>query len=449
MAWEVNFDGIVGPTHNYSGLSYGNVASMHNRYSPSNPKEAALQGLEKMKFLADLGLKQAVMPPHERPHLPTLRALGFSGSDAQVIAAAARQAPDILVGCSSAAAMWCANAATVCPSADSADGLVHFTAANLTSKFHRSIEPQTTAKFLQAVFKDPAHFRHHAPLPAAAAVADEGAANHMRLCAQHGAPGVQVFVYGRHGFAANAAIPKRFPARHTREASAAIARLHALAPARTVFVQQHPLTIDAGAFHNDVVAVSNETVLFFHESAFAGKEAAIDEIKQKAATCGAEVVLLEVKEQDLSLHDAIATYLFNSQIVTLPNGRMAILAPTECQDNARVKSLLEHIASDPANPIDAVHYSHLRQSMSNGGGPACLRLRAVLTPQELGALHPHVLLDDTLYDKLTRWVHAHYRDRLDAKDLAAPALADESRQALDALTQILQLGSLYSFQRTE
>ena len=28
MAYEVNFDGLVGPTHNYAGLSYGNVASL-------------------------------------------------------------------------------------------------------------------------------------------------------------------------------------------------------------------------------------------------------------------------------------------------------------------------------------------------------------------------------------------------------------------------------------
>ncbi|WP_370298967.1 N-succinylarginine dihydrolase, partial [Pontibacterium sp.] len=125
-AFEANFDGLVGPTHNYAGLSFGNVASEKHQAEVSNPKQAAKQGLTKMKALNDLGLVQGVLAPQERPDINTLRQLGFGGSDADVLAAAAKQAPRILAACCSASSMWTANAATVSPSADTANGKVHF-----------------------------------------------------------------------------------------------------------------------------------------------------------------------------------------------------------------------------------------------------------------------------------------------------------------------------------
>src|SRR5690349_20397217 len=151
---EANFDGLVGPTHNYAGLAYGNVASALNADKPSNPREAALQGLRKMKALHDLGLAQGVLPPHERPHLPTLRALGFTGKEGEVLAAARRVAPGLLAACSSASAMWVANAATVSASPDTEDGRVHFTPANLCTQLHRALETRVTARVLRAVFPD-------------------------------------------------------------------------------------------------------------------------------------------------------------------------------------------------------------------------------------------------------------------------------------------------------
>ena len=122
-ACELNIDGLVGPTHNYGGLSYGNVASQNNCQVASNPREAARQGLAKMKALMDMGFAQAVLAPQERPDVQALRACGFSGSDAQVIEKAAREAMPLLVASCSASSMWTANAATVSPSADTADGL--------------------------------------------------------------------------------------------------------------------------------------------------------------------------------------------------------------------------------------------------------------------------------------------------------------------------------------
>jgi succinylarginine dihydrolase len=447
-AYEVNFDGIVGPTHNYSGLSYGNIASEQNRYAYSNPKEAALQGLEKMKFLADLGIKQGVLPPHERPHIPSLKNIGFHGSDAEILASAFNQNPEILFSVSSAAAMWTANAATITPSIDSSDNRVQITPANLISKFHRSIEAQITGKVLKAIFRDPHYFRHHASLPQSLYFADEGAANHNRFCKEYGETGVELFVFGCSSFASLNSSPKIYPARQTLEASQATARLHGIDRDRVIFAQQNPKAIDAGAFHNDVVGVANKNVFLFHEEAFINKNSLIDEIRQKVMKhCKAEMIFLEIKAKDISLKDAVDTYLFNSQLISLPSGGMVLIAPLECQKHKTVNTLLEHLATSASNPIADVHYLDLKQSMQNGGGPACLRLRATLTDEEIKAASQQIFLNESLYGKLKEWINKYYRDRLQVKDLADPQLLMEGRRALDELTKLLGLGPLYDFQK--
>ena len=446
MAYEVNFDGIVGPTHNYAGLSFGNIASQQHRHSASNPREAALQGLAKMKYLADLGLKQGVLPPQERPNIQMLRRVGFAGRDGDVLAEAAREEPRLLAAAYSASSMWAANAATVAPSADTADRRVHFTPANLVTQFHRSLEPPVTAAILKAIFSDESAFAHHAPLPSALYFGDEGAANHTRLCESYDAPGLEIFVYGRAG-SDTGLHPSIFPARQTREASAAISRLHQLAPSETTFIQQNPAAIDAGVFHNDVVSVGNQNVLLYHASAYADSSSAMEEVRRKfTAISSGPLHLIEVPENRVSVADAIQTYLFNSQLVSLPHEGMALIAPIECREHAGVHQFFtELIAAD--NPIRSVHYLDVRQSMRNGGGPACLRLRVVLTENELSLTHPGVLLTAVLYDQLIAWVNRHYREALRPEDLADPHLADEARTAIDELSRILNLGSIYAFQR--
>jgi succinylarginine dihydrolase len=439
---EFNFDGIPGPTHNYSGLAAGNVASEHNAGLVANPREAALQGLAKMRALAARGFPQAVLPPHERPLLPSLRALGFAGDDATVLERAARDAPALLAACSSAAAMWVANAATVSPSADTADGRVHFTPANLVSHFHRSLEAPTTTAVLRAIFNDAAHFTVHDPLPAAPQFGDEGAANHTRFALDGSAPGVEFFVYGKHGFGGGIA-PARYPARQTGEACAAIARRHGLAPALTVFAQQNPVAIDAGVFHNDVIAVGQGAVLFCHERAYVDQHAVLAEL---AARVGPAFTPVVVAERDVSLADAVATYLFNSQLLARPDGRMLLVAPAECHENARVDAYLNALVAGNG-PIAEVLTFDLKQSMKNGGGPACLRLRVALTDAERAAVRANVFLDEPLAAALEQWIREHYRDRLSPSDLADPLLLDESRRALDRLTRLLQLGAVYPFQR--
>jgi succinylarginine dihydrolase len=437
-AREINFDGIVGPTHNYAGLSYGNVASMKSRASLSSPKRAALQGLAKVKLLHDLGIPQAVLPPHERPHLPTLRRLGFSGSDAEILASAAKTDPVLLASVSSASAMWTANAATVSPSADTADRRVHFTPANLISNFHRSIEPPATARILRAIFEDPRHFVHHDPLPATLTFSDEGAANHTRLTRGPGLSGIELFTYGAQG-REDSSPSSRFPARQTLAASRAIARMHGVRNAE--FIRQNPTAIDAGAFHNDVVAVGHGNLLLYHEQAWVNPGRCIEALSAEVP----DLRTVCVDSHEVPLPAAIETYLFNSQLVTLPDETTAMIAPLEARKNQRVRDLLDALVQQGV--ISQVHFVDLRQSMRNGGGPACLRLRVELNDAELEAMSPDVIFTDALHDRLKQWIEHHYRDELRPSDLADPKLLQESRAALDELTQILGLGRLYEFQQ--
>ena len=438
---EANFDGLVGPTHNYAGLAYGNVASARNADAPSNPREAALQGLRKMKALHDLGIPQGVLPPHERPHLATLRALGFGGDDATVLSRARKEAPGLLAAAASASAMWAANAATVSASADTQDGKLHFTPANLCTHLHRAIEPAQTAGILRAVFPDPRHFTHHEPLPATPYLGDEGAANHTRLCWSYGAPGLEIHVYGKGGDADPA--PQKFPARQTRAASEAIARRHGVRKA--TFVQQNPAVVDAGVFHNDVIAVGNREVLLFHEHAFLHAGALQDWIAANLE--GVEPVFVKVPATEVAVEDAVKTYLFNSQLVSAPDGRMHLIASQECRDHPGVREFIEELVADRGNPVAQAHYFDLHQSMRNGGGPACLRLRVVLAEAERKAVHPGCWLTDARFEALNAWVRQHYRDRLVLDDFADPKFVDEVRTALDALTRLLGLPRLYDFQR--
>ncbi|WP_426189937.1 N-succinylarginine dihydrolase [Massilia sp. DWR3-1-1] len=444
IAREFNFDGLVGPSHNYAGLSFGNVASFSNVKSASNPKQAALQGLAKMRTLAARGFAQAVMPPQLRPDFPMLRAIGFGGSDADVLAAACKAAPVILACAYSAAPMWTANAATVSPSADSADGRVHFTAANLNNKLHRAHEHRQSARSLRAIFGDAAHFSVHDALPSTPAFGDEGAANHTRLGNSHGAAGVELFVYGRVEFDPAAPAPRRYPARQTLEASQAVARLHGLDARRTVFAAQNPDVIDQGVFHNDVIAVGNGNVLFYHEQAFADEAGTLAALGAALETVEAALVPLRVASADVPVADAVASYLFNSQLLTKPDGAMALVIPHECRENAAVARYLDGLTG-AAGPIDELIEFDLRQSMRNGGGPACLRLRVALTDTEARAMHKGVLMTEELYARLVDWVERFYRDRLAPADLADPQLARECAAAAEALERILGLPGLYRF----
>ena len=414
MLQEINFDGIVGPSHNYAGLSLGNIASASHKGEASHPRAAALQGIAKMRGNMERGLAQGFLLPLPRPNYGLLRDLAVGEDGDRALLAAAW----------SASSMWTANAATVSPAPDTADGRCHLTPANLVTMLHRGQEWRDTQAQLKIAFGDERHFAVHDAVPPS--FGDEGAANHMRFCENHGAPGVEVFVYGRPG--------GRFPARQHEQASRAVARLHGLDPKRCVFIEQSPAAIAAGAFHNDVVAVANEKVLFTHEKAFADQIDAYEAIR--AAFPALHVV--EVPESAVSLEEAIKTYLFNAQLLTLPTGEMALIVPDECRESASVWSWCEHmLASD--GPIRQVIPVDVRQSMSNGGGPACLRLRVVADPTTVDA---RFMLDEAKAERIESVIAQMWPETIDPQDVGTEALAKTVIEAREALLSVLSLDEL-------
>jgi succinylarginine dihydrolase len=440
MTQEYNFDGLVGPTHNYGGLSFGNMASSQHGGSVSNPREAALQGLGKMRWAWEQGAGQALLPPQPRPSLTALRRLGFRGTPEEMITRASEEAEPLLRLCSSASSMWTANAATVAPSADTQDGKVHLTPANLQAMFHRSIEAETTESVLRAIFADPKHFTVHAPLPGGGQLGDEGAANHTRLEDAAG-KGLHLFAWGRSA-QLGLASSDRFPARQAREASEAVARLHTLSPEQCLFPQQTPEGIDAGAFHTDVLAVGSQRFLMLHALAFVDTQGFLKELQKRL---GSEFTYVLADDAALPVADAVAAYPFNAQLLSLPNRKLVLVAPVESQENAACRAFLDRVVAEE-NPVERVQYFDLRQSMRNGGGPACLRLRVWLNDAERAAIGARVFFTPELETDLIAWVKRYYRDRLAPEDLRDPKLAREGLEALDSLTQILKLGSVYDFQ---
>ncbi len=437
--FEANFDGLVGPTHHYAGLSFGNVASTRNAKLVSSPRNAALQGLSKAGKLRDLGLAQGILPPLRRPRLDTLRALGYAGTDASVLEKAFKAVPHLVSACYSASSMWVANAATFTPSCDSADGKPHFTPANLSSKFHRSLEVEQTSANLRRIFKEPA-FVHHAPIMAQ--FGDEGAANHSRLTSAHGTAGLSLFAFGGSVIPGAAyAKPKKFPARQMIEASQAIRTTHGVFSDHALFLQQDPESIDVGVFHNDVVAVANENVLFLHERAYLDQRAQLAKIRQSWQTRfpAQELFVCEIPETEVPLTDAVTGYLFNSQLVSLPGGGMALVCPEECREVASIKQAIGRVIGEAKTPITQVLTYDVRESMQNGGGPACLRLRVVLTAAEAASVHAGVWLTPEREASLEAWIHRHYRDRLEADDLRDAKFFVEVQNAMDDLEKVLGL----------
>jgi succinylarginine dihydrolase len=418
MLTEINFDGIVGPSHNYAGLSLGNIASASHAGDPSYPRAAALQGVGKMRGnLARLGV-QGFLLPLPRPNHALTQALALDGSEP----------PQLRAAPWSASSMWTANAATVSPAPDTTDGRCHLTPANLVTMLHRAQEWPDTKRQLEIAFGDIRHFAIHDAVPPT--FGDEGAANHMRLCESHDAPGVEVFVYGKTG--------GKFPARQHEQASRLVARAHGLDPARTVFIEQNPAAIEAGAFHNDVVAVANGPVLFTHAEAFADQQAACAAIR--AAFPALEVV--EVPASAVTLQEAIRTYLFNAQLLTLPDGSMALIVPEECRESPSVWGWVESMLGSNnglGGPIRQVIPVDVKQSMANGGGPACLRLRVVCDP---AAVDPRFLLDEAKADLIERTIAAHYPEQIDPSDIGSMALANAVIAARLALLDALNLAQL-------
>jgi succinylarginine dihydrolase len=289
---------------------------------------------------------------------------------------------------------------------------------------HRSHEWQDTYRQLRCAFGNGQHFRVHQPVPAT--FGDEGAANHMRLAPSHGERGVEIFVYGKRGGA--------FPARQHVEACRAVARFHRLDLERTLFAAQSEQAIAAGAFHNDVVAVANEHVLFAHEQAFEDR----DELYAALRRLLPEVEIVEAPSAAVGLQDAIKSYLFNAQLVSLPGGGMGLILPEEARETPPVWRWLEEMIAGNG-PIRELFVVDVRQSMANGGGPACLRLRVVADPETVDL---RFMVDEAKLDRIADCVAQCWPEQIAPEDLLKPELWEQVENARETLLETLDLGDL-------
>lgn len=435
---EINFDGLVGPTHHYAGHSFGNEASVKHSGLKSSPKKAALEGLAKAKSVSDLGLKAGIFPPIRRPDLSYLYRLGFRGSDRELLEKAFKQNPKLCSALYSASSMWVANSCTVSPSLDTSDHKAHFTPANLSSKLHRSLEVESTSKMLRSIFRGPC-FQHHEAIPFF--FGDEGAANHGRLCESHASTGIEVFVYGKNQFPLlneNKVESLKYPSRQSKEASESVMRQHGLKPSQTFFVQQNPEAIDAGVFHNDVISVMNENVFFLHEKSFLNQEKFKKELLKMWENLNPkkELIFVEVKESECSLKECVRSYLFNSQLVTLPSGKMKLICPKECEQSEDTYRVIQSLISNHSHVLEGVDFFSLKESMQNGGGPACLRLRVLLSETEILEVHEKNWLTESLNLELKKHIENYYREELTLKDLGDFEFYIDSMRSYDDLERI-------------
>ena len=423
---EINIDGMIGPTHHFGGLGVGNTASLASKNLVSNPREAALEGLAKMELVAGMGVPQFYLPPPERPNWRWLESVGYSGERSDVLKRCFEEVPNILSAAYSSAFMWTANAATVAPSSDTLDGRVHIVPANLCSNLHRGQEAVERRDQLREMFRPIGDSQIHEPLPSVFALRDEGAANHMRLCSRDGRKAIHVFVYGP----ANEPYRTKFMPRQSELAARRVARLLQLRDEDCVFVQQTTRAIDAGVFHNDVIAMSNSNVMIYHEHAFENSKQIVETIQRKfIAKMGEPFLGLCISERELPLEEAVGTYLFNSQLLTVDSQEMEMISPSQCLESPLVSGLIPRWEQDDNNPIRRVRYVSLDQSMKNGGGPACLRLRAMLTADQVSTMGDRFRVTESRLSKLRSHVEKWYPSRLVLNDFARLDFAEHAKHS--------------------
>ncbi len=438
---EINIDGMIGPTHHFGGLGVGNLASLGSQNQVSNPREAALEGIAKMELLAGLGIDQFYLPPLERPNWRWLESVGFAGQRRDVLRRCLDEAPSVLSAAYSSAFMWTANAATVAPACDTIDGKLHLVPANLCSNLHRGQEALERRVQLRKMFEPISNAHVHEPLPSVVSLRDEGAANHMRLCSHNGERGVHVFVFGPgYRLDSNHQRGTKFLSRQTEFAAQRVAGCLQLRKEDCFFVEQTALAIDAGVFHNDVIAMSHGGLMIYHEHAFEGSEEAVESIRDRFKTKTGETLLaLCVLESELTLHEAVRTYLFNSQLVSQDsqNQKFELICPSQCRDSKPVGALLDRWIMDPSNPIQSVRFLSLDQSMRNGGGPACLRLRVTLSHEQVALLGDAFRANDTRIDQLRSIVRREYPESLSLSDLASLEFAKHARRTSQTIESVV------------
>ena len=430
---EINVDGLIGPTHHFGGLGVGNLASQSSRFQTSSPKAAALEGVAKMELVASIGVPQLYLPPLQRPNWNWLNQVGFVGERGDVLKRCFDMSPVLLSAAYSSAFMWTANAASVAPASDTLDKTLRVVPANLCCNLHRGQEANPRGEQISALLAQVTHASVLSPLPSVFTLRDEGAANHMRLCNSDRTKAVHVFVYGtepnQNGM--------RFVSRQSEFASRQVAHALNLDPEACLFLQQTAQAIDAGVFHNDVIATSHNNLLIYHQDAFEEspeKIASLQELFYRRT--GGELKVIEVSRNEVSLAESVSTYLFNSQLISNSSGGMELICPAQCRDSASVSSLIRSWIDDASNPVERVHYLPLNESMANGGGPACLRLRVDVTQTQLQELGSRLPLGMARWNELRDVISRTYPDTLQFADLARLDFANHVEQAVREINSI-------------
>ena len=124
---------------------------------------------------------------------------------------------------------------------------------------------------------------------------------------------------------------------------------------------------------------------------------------------------------------------------------MQLILPEEVKDFSNCMSWLDKLKQ--ISDVKTFNFVDIRQSMMNGGGPACLRLKVILNEEEQNNLNQKFLMNNKKLDSIKLLIEREYRDVLYPDDLKDPSLLDESRRVLDELTQIFGIGSIYAFQK--
>ena len=320
---------------------------------------------------------------------------------------------------------------------DNIDNAIHITVANLNSMMHRSIEPKFTYKMLKRILNKKVNINKSLlNLPN---IGDEGAANHIRIAERHNVPGYQIFVYSSENISHAKTIE-----RQSLIGSKLIARKNCVEDQRVFYLQQSNRAIRYGSFHNDIVSTANENIFIYHEEAFESTQE-LKVILAKLKKLVPNFKPIKILNSEIDLQTIVSSYLLNSQLISLPSGGMMFLLPSEVKQYPNCMQWLEKISAE--EEIKKIKFIDVKQSMRNGGGPACLRLRMIFNENEISSVNKNFLLDDNKIDLLTNLIENKYRDRLQPDDLLDPNLADESLEILDALTKIFKTGSIYNFQK--
>ncbi len=407
---QIFVDGIIGPTYHYGGMAVGNVLSQAHKHQESYPKKAALEGLEKMNQVRQLGCLQYVLPPLCKDVDRLLSLWGYEQGDmTSRLKALGYAHPYYLSALFSGASAWVANSCHITPSCDALDGICHITPANLVSCFHRHLDVDGYRDFLHQLFLNDELFQIYDPLPVV--YTDEGMANTIRLSGGNEL-GLYLHVYGK---TLSQRFTRTFPARQTKEAFDRICYTHKRQD--SMDIQQSPFAIDAGVFHNDVIAFGSHNLLVLHEHAFDNQVDVLNSITDRyQSKYGEPLHVYEVSNEVLSLDEAVHTYFFNSQLILVEKNTFHLLIPSRAMSHSGVKKSLKRLSKLKGLSI-TVHEVSCEESIKNGGGPACLRFFSVLNKAEHKAINSKFLLTDEMYEQWFQFIQTHYPDTLSFDDL--------------------------------